>query len=42
MPDEYDVIRRRLTNYEKGLYFELGRARERGKLPKKAGCDNSE
>ncbi|MEU5763635.1 hypothetical protein [Nocardia sp. NPDC047648] len=30
MPDEYDAIRRRLTNYEKGLYFELGRAQIRG------------
>jgi hypothetical protein len=30
VPDEYDAIRRRLTNYEKGLYFELGRARIRG------------
>ncbi|MBF6202615.1 hypothetical protein IU483_00600 [Streptomyces gardneri] len=30
MPDEYDDFRRRLTNYEKGLYFELGRAREQG------------
>lgn len=30
MPDEYDAIRKRLTRYERGLYFELGRARERG------------
>ncbi|WP_328406725.1 hypothetical protein [Nocardia sp. NBC_00403] len=30
MPDEYDDFRRRLSNYEKGLYFELGRAHERG------------
>ncbi|MGW5218649.1 hypothetical protein ACWEQA_12350 [Nocardia sp. NPDC004085] len=35
MPDEYDVVRRRLTNYEKGLYFELGRAHERGETPDK-------
>jgi hypothetical protein len=30
VPDEYDAVRGRLTNYEKGLYFELGRAHERG------------
>ncbi len=31
MPDdEYDKFRRNLSNYEKGLYFELGRAHERG------------
>ncbi|MGY2118264.1 hypothetical protein ACW9HR_30520 [Nocardia gipuzkoensis] len=30
MPDEYDAVRSRLTNYEKGLYFDLGRAHERG------------
>ena len=35
MPDEYDAIRRRLTRYERGLYFELGRARERGETPEK-------
>uniref|UniRef100_UPI003F4988DE hypothetical protein n=1 Tax=Nocardia suismassiliense TaxID=2077092 RepID=UPI003F4988DE len=35
MPDDYDDIRRRLTNYEKGLYFELGRAQERGETPEK-------
>ncbi|WP_280313649.1 hypothetical protein [Nocardia abscessus] len=35
MPDEYDAIRQRLTNYEKGLYFELGRAQERGETPEK-------
>ncbi|WP_280275968.1 hypothetical protein [Nocardia wallacei] len=28
--DEYDSFRRNLSNYEKGLYFELGRAHERG------------
>ncbi|NKY27686.1 hypothetical protein [Nocardia gamkensis] len=35
MPDEYDAIRSRLTNYEKGLFFELGRAHERGETPEK-------
>ncbi|WP_181725640.1 hypothetical protein [Nocardia gipuzkoensis] len=35
MPDEYDAVRRGLTNYEKGLYFELGRARERGETPER-------
>ncbi|WP_157126010.1 hypothetical protein [Nocardia mikamii] len=30
MPDEYDGIRRGLSNYERGLYFELGRAHIRG------------
>ncbi|WP_181725588.1 hypothetical protein [Nocardia gipuzkoensis] len=35
MPDEYDAVRRRLTNYEKGLYFELGRAHELGETPEK-------
>ncbi|MGK8504165.1 hypothetical protein [Nocardia asiatica] len=35
MPDDYDAIRRRLTNYEKGLYFELGRAHELGETPEK-------
>ncbi|MGY1944006.1 hypothetical protein [Nocardia asiatica] len=35
MPDEYDDYRRRLSNYEKGLYFELGRARERGETPER-------
>ncbi|MBF6163413.1 hypothetical protein IU486_01325 [Streptomyces gardneri] len=35
MPDEYDAIRRRLTNYEKGLYFELGRAHELEETPDK-------
>ncbi len=35
MPDEYDAIRRGLTNYEKGLYFELGRAHERGETPER-------
>ncbi|WP_157111956.1 hypothetical protein [Nocardia beijingensis] len=33
MPDEYDDYRRRLSNYEKGLYFELGRALEQGETP---------
>ncbi|MBB5916815.1 hypothetical protein BJY24_005727 [Nocardia transvalensis] len=33
MPDEYDDYRRGLTNYERGLYFELGRAHERGETP---------
>jgi hypothetical protein len=35
VPDEYDAVRRRLTNYEKGLYFELGRAHELGETPEK-------
>ncbi|MGO4649883.1 hypothetical protein AB4305_33940 [Nocardia sp. 2YAB30] len=35
MPDEYDDFRRRLSNYEKGLYFELGRAREQGETPER-------
>ncbi|WP_280243073.1 hypothetical protein [Nocardia abscessus] len=35
MPDEYDDFRRSLSNYEKGLYFELGRALERGEIPEK-------
>ncbi|WP_157124609.1 hypothetical protein [Nocardia pseudovaccinii] len=37
MPDEYDDYRRRerLTNYERGLYFELGRAHERGETAEK-------
>ncbi|MEV6325961.1 hypothetical protein AB0M45_33060 [Nocardia sp. NPDC051787] len=35
MPDEYDAVRSRLTNYEKGLYFELGRAHELGETPEK-------
>lgn len=35
MPDEYDAIRRNMSNYEKGLYFELGRAHERGETPEK-------
>ncbi|WP_157111871.1 hypothetical protein [Nocardia beijingensis] len=35
MPDEYDAVRRRLTNYEKGPYFELGRAHELGETPEK-------
>ena len=26
MPDEYDAVRKNLTRYERGLYFELGRA----------------
>lgn len=30
MPDDYDTYRRNLSNYEKGLYFELGRAHELG------------
>ncbi|WP_405159648.1 hypothetical protein OG203_24615 [Nocardia sp. NBC_01499] len=33
MPDEYDAARKNLTNYEKGLYFELGRAHEMGETP---------
>ncbi|WP_067478120.1 hypothetical protein [Nocardia amamiensis] len=28
MPDEYDAMRKNLTSYERGLYFELGRAHE--------------
>ncbi|MBF6229566.1 hypothetical protein IU470_31325 [Nocardia abscessus] len=35
MPDEYDDFRRRLSSYEKGLYFELGRAREQGEMPER-------
>ncbi|MGY1978357.1 hypothetical protein [Nocardia gipuzkoensis] len=35
MPDEYDDFRRRLTSYEKGLCFELGRAREQGETPER-------
>ncbi|MBF6172543.1 hypothetical protein [Nocardia blacklockiae] len=35
MPDEYDRFRRGLTNYERGLYFELGRAHERGETPER-------
>ncbi|MEU0504391.1 hypothetical protein [Nocardia sp. NPDC005998] len=35
MPDEYDAVRRDLSSYEKGLYFELGRAHERGETPEK-------
>ncbi|MGK8520371.1 hypothetical protein ACRS6B_01840 [Nocardia asteroides] len=35
VPDEYDAVRRRLTNYEKGLYFELGRAHELGETLEK-------
>ncbi|MFG1791245.1 hypothetical protein [Nocardia sp. NPDC049149] len=33
MPDEYDVVRKNLTPYERGLYFELGRAHEMGETP---------
>ncbi|WP_147403830.1 hypothetical protein [Nocardia panacis] len=33
MPDEYDKFRKGLSNYERGLYFELGRAHERGETP---------
>jgi hypothetical protein len=37
VPDEYDEYRRRerLTNYERGLYFELGRAHIRGETPER-------
>ncbi|WP_433598934.1 hypothetical protein ACQPXH_24995 [Nocardia sp. CA-135953] len=35
MPDEYDAVRRDLSNYEKGVYFELGRAHERGETQEK-------
>ncbi|WP_433712234.1 hypothetical protein ACQP2U_39365 [Nocardia sp. CA-084685] len=35
MPDEYDAVRRDMSNYEKGLYFELGRAQIRGETPDK-------
>ncbi|WP_433679888.1 hypothetical protein [Nocardia sp. CA-119907] len=35
MPDEYDDIRRGLSRYERGLYFELGRAREQGETPER-------
>ncbi|MCC3329458.1 hypothetical protein [Nocardia abscessus] len=35
MPDEYDAIRKSLSRYELGLYFELGRAHERGETPEK-------
>ncbi|MFE7801274.1 hypothetical protein [Nocardia sp. NPDC057440] len=33
MPDGYDASRRNLSNYEKGLYFELGRAQIRDETP---------
>ncbi|MFF0492584.1 hypothetical protein ACFYTQ_26440 [Nocardia sp. NPDC004068] len=33
MADEYDAIRHRLSNYERGLYFELGRAHICGETP---------
>ncbi|WP_280336365.1 hypothetical protein [Nocardia wallacei] len=33
MPDDYDAVRRNLSNYERGLYFELGRAHIRGETP---------
>ncbi|MFD4406317.1 hypothetical protein ACFWPH_26510 [Nocardia sp. NPDC058499] len=32
---EYDAVRRQLSRYERGLYFELGRARERGETAEK-------
>lgn len=35
MPDEYDAVRRDMSNYEKGLYFELGRAHIRGETPER-------
>ncbi|WP_280275141.1 hypothetical protein [Nocardia wallacei] len=35
MPDDYDAVRRNLSNYERGLYFELGRAHIRGETPEK-------
>ncbi|WP_280314030.1 hypothetical protein [Nocardia wallacei] len=35
MPDDYDAARRNLSNYERGLYFELGRAHIRGETPEK-------
>ncbi|WP_433524388.1 hypothetical protein ACQPZ2_04285 [Nocardia pseudovaccinii] len=35
MPDEYDAARRDMSNYEKGLYFELGRAHIRGETPER-------
>ncbi|WP_280332683.1 hypothetical protein [Nocardia wallacei] len=35
MPDEYDAVRRDLSNYERGLYFELGRAHLRGETPER-------
>ncbi|MFJ1461266.1 hypothetical protein [Nocardia sp. N2S4-5] len=35
MPDEYDAARRNLSNYERGLYFELGRAHVRGETPER-------
>ena len=37
MLDEYDSARRGLSNYERGLFFELGRAHIEGKQPKRAG-----
>ncbi|WP_280239767.1 hypothetical protein [Nocardia abscessus] len=30
MTEEYDAVRKKLTSYERGLYFELGRAHEMG------------
>ncbi|CAM4097508.1 hypothetical protein NONI108955_08800 [Nocardia ninae] len=35
MPDEYDAVRKNLTPYERGLYFELGRAHEMGETADK-------
>ncbi|MBF6340318.1 hypothetical protein IU450_31155 [Nocardia abscessus] len=35
MPDEYNAVRKSLSRYELGLYFELGRAHERGETPEK-------
>ncbi|GAB2700838.1 hypothetical protein GCM10027089_23760 [Nocardia thraciensis] len=35
VPDEYDAVRRDLSNYERGLYFELGRAHLRGETPER-------
>ncbi|NQE69167.1 hypothetical protein NG2371_03632 [Nocardia gamkensis] len=35
MPDEYDALRKDMTRYERGLYFELGRAHEMGETKDK-------
>ncbi|MGK8491485.1 hypothetical protein [Nocardia asiatica] len=35
MTDEYDAVRKKLTLYERGLYFELGRAHEMGETQEK-------
>ncbi|MBF6171096.1 hypothetical protein [Nocardia blacklockiae] len=35
MPDDYDATRRGLSNYERGLFFEIGRARICGETPER-------